>query len=131
MTQVIKDVVNWLTQWFYTKDEIDTDFALKTEIPTSLDPTNHQIPTATSSARVNINTYYNFGFYYYNGTGTTEMQYVTNLPTGMGYKFVMIVEKIANNYAKQTITDLNTGNTYIRVRWNGSWKSWKRIAYVD
>lgn len=54
---------------------------------------------------------------------------VSNLPESTGFAYVRTSWYDANA-SLQEATMMMTGNTYVRVRWQGTWRAWKRLDNV-
>jgi hypothetical protein len=87
---------------------------------------------ASNGSSKNLNDYVQAGYYY--NESDSDCAYISNLAeTGKGF-FLLVEDSENTNYVKQTITHIGTGTTYIRIRNNGIWGSWKEIvdkSYVD
>ena len=85
----------------------------------------------TSENLVDLDNVRGTGFYY--ALGNSNIQYVSNLPSGWGnISFYLTVEEtISSNYCKQTITSYNGEKMFVRTRWGTGWNAWKSYLSSD
>lgn len=90
------------------------------------------IPNADDTTTVssgNLNNYTTTGKYYM----PNSLSNYTNHPTtgtDMGNRFVMKVDAYhGTDMIVQTIYQINSGDVWVRQRWNSAWKSWRQINF--
>ena len=98
---------------------------------------------ADTDNRVDLNNYYNGGFYFSPNNQYTK--FILNCPNSMGSDLTEDLPKTANHaffllvenwdtitvYAKQTLTYYDTNTTYTRTRVNRDWGEWKQVANIN
>ncbi|WP_227604593.1 phage tail protein [Acinetobacter sp. TGL-Y2] len=84
-----------------------------------------KLSKSTKISSGDLNHYQEPGLYWCDADA--EAATILNLPTP--FAFSLFVERHAG--AKQTFTEYNTNRTFIRRFYNGSWTSWKEIAFSD
>ncbi|KKW76161.1 hypothetical protein AAV97_17370 [Acinetobacter sp. Ag2] len=84
-----------------------------------------KLSKSTKISSGDLNHYQEPGLYWCDADA--EAATILNLPTP--FAFSLFVERHAG--AKQTFTEYNTNRTFIRRFYNGSWTSWKEIAFTQ
>lgn len=153
MAQVVKDVVTWLKQWFYTESEVDTiTGGLQTQINNKADSTTVSALSTTVNGKAdktngasqitdtNANTYSNIGSLS-SGASQQAINSAINTKLGelVGIDFITVVQTLPTASSSTmgkiylvpiTGSDNNNFAEYVTVHQNSTY-SWEKLGEIS